>query len=261
MRVVAVIGAAGGVGTTTVAAHLASAIAEQDKPVLCFDFCPTDVLRLHFGAALAESGGFVTSLIAGRPWQDACYTSGSGIRFLPFGALADDAALDAASAWMRARPDWFASALDTLELESDAIIICDCPRLPAALRSQALAAADLVIVVSTPDPLALAGASRLAQQLHADANGTGIHPARSCTILLNRFEAARRLDRDIHLLLQRQHGHLTAPLVIHRDESLREALAHKQTVFEYAPAAQAAHEFAALATWTIARTGARLAPT
>ena len=256
LKVVAIIGATGGAGATTVAAHLASAIAEQNKPVLCFDFCPTDILRLHFGAALADADGFVTSLVAGHPWQEACYTSASAVRFLPFGALPDDAALDRVSAWMQARPDWFGGALGSLELAPDTIIVCDCPRLPAALRRQALAAADLVIVVCTPDPLSLASASQLAAQLHDDA----AVPARVCTILLNRFEAARRLDRDILLLLQRQHGHLCAPLVIHRDESLREALAHKQTVFDYAPAAQAAHEFAALATWTMARTGARLAP-
>lgn len=253
---VAVIGASGGVGATTVAAHLASAIAEQDKPVLCFDFCPTDVLRLHFGATLSGSNGFVTALIAGMPWQDACYTSASGVSFLPFGALTDDAALDHASTWMQARPNWFAAALASLALAPDTMIVCDCPRLPAALRSQALAAADLIIVVCTPDPLSLAAASQLAVQLHDD----GQNPVRVSTILLNRFEAAHRLDRDIRLLLQRRHGHLAAPVVIHRDEALREALAHKQTVFDYAPAAQAAHEFAGLATWTIARTGVRLAP-
>lgn len=255
LRVVAILGANGGAGATTVAAHLASAIAEQNKPVLCFDFCPTDILRLHFGAALGQSSGFVAALLAGQPWQDACYTSGSGVRFLPFGTLPDDAALDLASAWMQARPDWFSAALTSLALAPDTMIVCDCPRLPAALRHQVLAAADLIIAVCTPDPLSLAAASRLIAQLHDGESDT----ACVSTILLNRFEAASRLDRDIRLLLQRRHGTLAAPVVIHRDESLREALAHKQTVFEFAPAAQAAHEFAALATWTIARTGARLA--
>ena len=260
LKVIAIIGAGGGVGTTTVAAHLASAIAEQNKPVLCFDFCPTDVLRLHFGAALTDSSGFVTALLAGQPWQEACFTNASGVSFLPFGALPDDAALGQASAWMQARPDWFDSALDSLALPPESIIVCDCPRLPAALHSPALAAADLIIVVCTPDPLSLAAASRMAQQLHYPGARAADGAARACTILLNRFEAARRLDRDIHLLLQRRHGQLVAPVVIHRDESVREALATKQTVFEFAPQTQAAHEFAALATWTIARTGARMAP-
>ncbi|MBC7414793.1 MAG: cellulose synthase operon protein YhjQ [Herminiimonas sp.] len=257
MRIVAIIGACGGAGSTTVAAHLASALVEQNKPVLGFDFCPTNVLRLHFGAALAEQPGFVTSLGSARPWQDACYTSASGVRFLPFGALPDDMALEYANAWMQASPRWFAEALASLDLAPDTMIICDCPLLPAALRSQALAVADLVIVVSSPDPLALASATHLARQLHDDGDAAG----RICTILLNRFEAARRLDRDIQLLLQRQQGHLASPVIIHRDESLREALAHKQTVFDYAPATQAAHEFAALATWVIARTGQRMATT
>lgn len=243
MSVTAIIGAAGGVGTTTVAAHLASAIGQQHKSVLCFDFCPTNVLRLHFGSTLTDGAGFAAALLAHTPWQEAAYTSAAGVRFLPFGRLPDDAALERLGHWLQARPYWFRDSVASIELAPDAMIICDCPRLPAALREQVLAAADLTLVVSAPDPLSLASATGMAQRPGAGA----------AAILLNRFEAARALDRDMQLLLRHRYAGLAAPLVIHRDESLREALAHKLTIFDYAPAAQAAQEFAALATWAIVR--------
>ncbi len=248
MSVIAIIGAAGGSGTTTVTAHLATAIGQQDRPVLCFDFCPTNVLRLHFGAAFDDRDGFAAALLAGAPWQHAAYTSADGVRFLPFGALQDDAALERLSAWLHDRPYWFRDCIAALDLPAGTIVLCDCPRLPAALRSQVLAAADIVLVSCAPDPLSLASAGRLAGQLQASGNG-----GRIARILLNAFEAGRALDRDMQLVLRRQYGALAAPVTIHRDESLREALACKQTVFDYAPASQAAQEFSALATWAIVR--------
>ena len=246
MNVIAVIGAAGGVGTTTVASHLATAIVQQDKAVLCFDFCPTNVLRLHFGAALAEGQGFAAALLADGCWQDQAWTSASGVCFLPFGALADDAALERLSVWLEAWPSWFRDNIARIDLPADTIVVCDCPRLPAALRKQVLAAANLTLVVCAPDPLSLAAATRIASQSR-DTEG------HESAILLNGFQAARTLDRDMQLLLRRQHQNLCVPIVIHRDESLREALAHKQTIFDYAPDAQVALEFSALATWVIVR--------
>lgn len=245
MSIVAIVGAAGGAGATTVTAHLATAIVQQDRPVLCFDFCPSNALRLHFGACFDDPDGFATALLAGAPWQDCAYASADGVRFLPFGAMADDAALERLCAWLQERPNWFRYSVAAIDLPADTIVLCDCPRLPAALRNQVLAAADIVLVSCAPDPLSLASATRLASQLH-DAG-------RVALILLNGFEAGRALDRDMQLILRRQYGALAAPVTIHRDESLREALACKQTVFDYAPASQAAQEFAALATWAIVR--------
>lgn len=247
MSLVAVVGATGGAGATTVVAHLASAVTQQDKPVLCLDFCPTNILRLHFGTALAERAGFARALLDGTPWQDAAFTSTSGVAFLPFGTLDGDADLDRISAWLQQRPHWLPEALASTTLAPQTMVICDCPRLPAALRNQVLAAADLTLVVCAPTPLALAAASHMANQLRERAG-------QASAVLLNGFEAGRALDRDMQLLLRRQHANLAAPVSIHRDESLREALAHKLTVFDYAPASQAAQEFAALATWVIART-------
>ena len=253
MNLIAVIGAAGGAGATTVVAHLATAMAQQRKTVLCFDFCPDNVLGLHFGAALSERDGFASALLAGRPWHEAAYASASGVRFVPFGTLEDDAALETVTRFLADRPHWFRDSLAGIDLAPDAIVICDCPRLPATIRNQVLASADLILVACAPDPLSLASALRIASQLHQA-------PDRTSAILLNDFEAARAIDRDMQLLLRRRHATLAAPIVIHRDESMREALAHKMTAFEYAPGSQAVEEFSALATWTIARCGQHAAP-
>jgi cellulose synthase operon protein YhjQ len=273
VSVIAIIGAAGGTGSTTVTSHLATAIAQQNRPVICFDFCPTNVLRLHFGDELSNRDGFAAALMAGLPWQYATYTSDSGVRFLPFGELENDTALDRLSNWMQVWPNWLRHSVHSIDLPADVIVLCDCARLPASLRNQVLAAADITLVTCSPDPLSFASAIRLASQMQIapvqsesqQSNQLPPEPSlhgpvrspRIGAVLLNGFEAGKALDRDIRLLLRRHHAHLAAPVAIHRDEALREALACKQTVFEYAPTSQAALEFSALATWAITRSAQR----
>ncbi|HXU92879.1 MAG TPA: cellulose synthase operon protein YhjQ/BcsQ, partial [Gallionella sp.] len=71
--------------------------------------------------------------------------------------------------------------------------------------------------------------------------------------LLNGFDPTRELDRDIAELLRVDLGAHLCPVTIHRDESVREALASKLSLEAYAPDSQAYDDFAALATWLIAR--------
>lgn len=247
-KVVAVIGALGGAGATTVTAHLAVALVAQKRRALSVDFCPDNMMRLHFGMSWLDHGGFAADLLQGKEWHGAAYRSGNGHDFVPFGQLTADAELDRLVDWLRPQPYWFKEQLATLHLPSETVILCDCPRMPAVLREQCLAAADLVLLVGAPDTVSFAIAARI-------ADGVMQEQATPTMIVLNAFDPSRRLDRDIAVLLRTQYRHAFSPVVIHRDESLREALACKQTVFDFAPSSQAAYEFSALATWTLARLG------
>ncbi len=248
MKLVAVIGAGGGMGATTVAAHLAAGLTAQHRLVLAFDLCPENVLRLHFGMRWEDEGGFAPQLLVGLEWQAATYRSAGGIDFVPFGQLNEDAELAILSDWFAQHPQWLGEQLAALDLPADTIIVCDCPRAPANFRTQALACADLVLIVALPDPVAYSVATRMTAHVKR-AGGP------STMVVLNGFDAARRLDRDIAVLWRTAFRANLAPVLIHRDESLREALACQRTVFDFAPSSAAAHEFAALATWTLSRLG------
>lgn len=247
MKVVAVIGAVGGAGATTVAAHLATALSLQQREALCFDWCAENRLRLHFGMALADDGGWASSLLDGSDWHAAAYRCSSGVDFVPFGNIDGDGQLEQLTAWLKGEPDWFSTQLSLLRIPSETIVVCDCPRLPAALRDQVLSTADIVLVISTSDTVSYATSTRMA----AGAAQT----AKQTMLVLNGFDSSRQLDRDIAVLLRTQHKAHFAPVVVHRDESVREAVACKQTVFDFAPSCQAAYDFSALATWTLARLG------
>jgi cellulose synthase operon protein YhjQ len=248
VKTVAIIGAAGGAGVTTVAAHLAAGLAASARPVLAFDANPDNLMRLHLGMAWDDPRGFAQALAGGTDWHEAAYQSAGGVDFVPFGDLSSDAELSRLADYMTAHPHWLRSAMGTLALPADTIVVCDCPRLPSPFSAQVLAMADLVLVVMEADPVSYAVATRMVTR----ANGPGRAPA---LLLLNQFEPARALHRDISVLLRTAFRPTLSPVTIHRDAHVGEALGCKQTVFEFAPPSQAAHEFAALSTWVLARLG------
>lgn len=238
-----VIGTSGGAGASTVAAHLAAARTARKKDTLALDFSPNNVLRLHFAMPWEDGTGFAPCLLGDTPWHEAAYRSSGGTSFVPFGQLRDDAELARVEDWLAQHPHWLADSLDEIELDADALVVCDCPQAFPALYKQALQLADLILIVMTPDPLSYHNATRMAQ---AAPDG------KETSILLNGFNPARDLDRDILSLLRANYKERLAPVIIHQDESLREAFACKRNVLDFAPSSQTAYEFQALATWLAA---------
>lgn len=243
-RIVAVIGSAGGVGVTTVVAQLATSLAMRKRHALALDLSPDNALRLHFGMAWQDGAGLAPQLLARRGWNEAAYRSAGGVHFVPFGDLPAPADVDRLVQAMERSPLWLRNNLARLALRPGSVVLCDCPRAPQALQAQAVRAADLVLVVVGPDPLSYARALRTVQ-----ATAAGATPV---ALLLNGFDAARPLDRDLLAMLRAGAPGQLAPVQLHRDESLREALACKQSVLEFAPHSMAAHDVTVLATWLMA---------
>lgn len=224
------------------------ALSIQQRKTLAFDFAIDNRLRLFFGMELDNRAGWAVNLTANLPWNAAAFRSEAGQNFVPFGRLEDETELDDLLAALRTRPAWFAQQLDLLRVPDDTIVLVNCPCRPGVLRDQVLNMADAVLLVSAPDSMSYVETHRIASL--ADEKQI----AHVLTVL-NGFDAARQLDRDIALLLRTRHRDVFSPVVIHRDEFLREAVACKQTIFEFAPSSQAASDYSALATWVLARLG------
>ncbi|MBZ0093571.1 MAG: cellulose biosynthesis protein BcsQ [Burkholderiales bacterium] len=245
MKVITIIGTGGGVGVTTVSAQLATGLVAQSRRSIAFDFSPGNALRLHFGMGWEDETGIAPQIIAGKPWHEAAYRSASGVDFVPFGRLEDSHTVADFVAWLDKQPAWFSSRLEELDEPADTYVVCDCPRIEGALCSQVLATAHLTLIVLAPDALSYAAATASAQAALAQG-------AQEIVYVINGFDPARALDRDVATLMRANFQHCLVPVILHRDESLREALASKQSVFEYAPSSQATYDFAALAMWVVA---------
>lgn len=251
MKRVALLGAVGGAGVTTLTAHLAAALAGAARPALAFDANPDNLLRLHFAMRWDDPAGFARALARGEPWQQEAYRSPDGADLVPFGELQADAELARLAALLSGQPDWLAVQLATLDLPQHTVALFDCARLPSPFTEQVLAVADLVLLVATPDAAAYAATQRLLQRLARRPRA----PQPPLYLVLNQFDAAQRLHRDLAALLRTAQQAMLAPVLVHRDASVPESLACKQTTFALAPHSQAAHDLQALATWMLARLG------
>jgi cellulose biosynthesis protein BcsQ len=72
-------------------------------------------------------------------------------------------------------------------------------------------------------------------------------------LLVNQFDPASLLQRDLLLIWRKLFGGRMLPLTVHRDEAMREALAFQKPVGQHAPASLAARDVLSLATWCLAQ--------
>jgi len=243
MRVISIAGTNGGVGCTTVAAQLAFCLAAQKHRVIAFDFSPQNALRLHFGMPWDDDTGLVPQTHSGKPWNEAAYCSESGINFIPFGKTSPQIKAEF-TAKLEREPGWLSARLQELDEPDGTYVIIDCPQSDSALSAQAYAASDLVIVVMEPDTLSYAAFAATC----APPAATG----KLAVYLINGFDPTHPLDREISRVLRATPNNRLCPVVIHRDELVREALANKLSLNDYAPYSQTAGDFVSLTTWIIA---------
>ena len=80
-----------------------------------------------------------------------------------------------------------------------------------------------------------------------------LQQAGSNPVLVNRFDPGSQLQRDLLLIWRKHYATRLLPLTIHADEAVREALAFKQAIGQYAPDSLAAQDALSLATWCLTR--------
>lgn len=245
MKTIAITGISGGVGATTVLAQLAAALTIRGRRVIAFDFSPQNTLRLHFGMPWEDGSGLVSNVLSGKPWHEAAFRCENKVEFLPFGQCSENEIADFYRLQHR-NPSWLAARLAELETDDNTFVLIDCPRAGRALRVQAHDLADIVLMVLEADTQTYAALEQADSSLFPADTGKTVY-------LLNSFDPARVLDCDIAKLLRQKHGNHLCPVTIHRDESVREALASKLSLNEYAPHSQAAGDFSTLTTWLIAK--------
>jgi cellulose biosynthesis protein BcsQ len=77
------------------------------------------------------------------------------------------------------------------------------------------------------------------------------YPQYRSVYVLNQVDRSYALNRDVAEVLHQHFGAKLAPVAIHADEAVCEALAFQQPVLVYDPHGQASHDFARLAAWLI----------
>jgi len=252
--ILSIVSAKGGVGKTTLAANLALALS-QDLSVVAIDLDPQNALRLHLGGgAHAGIDGVGRASLEGRAWSSALSASPvPRLSVLPYGQL-NESDRDAFEVHLSSHPEWLTQGLRGLGLADSDVVVIDTPPGPSLYQQQVLRAAHFVLVVVHAD--AASYATLPAMEGLLERYCVGREGFLGSAYLLNSVNVGSALSRDVIRVVRGGLGDRVLPMVVHQDESVREALAFDQMVLHYAPHSEASSDIAQVVRWL----GQRLQP-
>ncbi|MGB7803487.1 cellulose biosynthesis protein BcsQ [Buttiauxella sp.] len=237
MPLVCVCSPKGGVGKTTVTANLAYALARAGSKVLAIDFDVQNALRLHFGVPLSDGRGYVAKAIESADWSQSVLTAGSNLFVLPYGDVTEDQRLEFEHR-LSTDSHFLMRGLSTLLNYPGLVIIADFPPGPNPALKAVSHLADLHLVTMLADTASL---SLLPHIENHRLIGEPLNNKAGYYFVLNQSDNRRHISRDVTAFMQQRLGDRLLG-VINRDESVAEANASQQSIFDFSPASAAAFD-------------------
>ncbi|MBN8729824.1 MAG: hypothetical protein J0L64_04725 [Acidobacteria bacterium] len=226
-RTITVIGAAGGVGTTTIAVTLARFASRRGGNIFLLDAAEESIVPLYLGAGRAISG--VSAGWSFLPHPE----SRQGV--ISVVACGDAAAGGDHSPWNRARNLGGASH-DTL-IDSGSHRYLDCsPEIVHNTTS---------LVILSPDIRSVLQVRHIERKFAGrDANSLPLY-------LLNQFHSEIPLHQEVRASLSNHLGDRLAPMTVRDAREVPLALSEGLTVVDYAPDSPVASDIVHVADWLL----------
>ena len=244
MSIIAVFNQKGGVGKTTTALSLAAALARRERIPYGIDLDP----QAHFSAIagiVADSGDdtLLSVFQHNRPLHELVRETGSGIRVIP--SHMELSKVDTLFGTGYNVVNRLNTSLHSERMgDGKNPVIMDCCPLIGVLSLNAIFASDCVIVPVSADFLSYKSA------LQVDKALTALEPVLKRRVkrryLLTRFDARRRMTREVQNLLEKQFGDEVCRTRIAESVSLAESPAYNKTVYQHAPRSRGAQDYDAL---------------
>jgi chromosome partitioning protein len=266
VRTVAIINQKGGCGKTTTAVNLAGVLARRNLRTLLIDLDP----QSHCAAGLAIPDSAIDRHIGDAMLQPERIAAERARLVWRAGRCLDLVPSTMRLAGLEASRGGLAELEDRdqrLELAIDAIrasspqqdgrepydwCIIDCPPSIGLLTYNALRAATDVIIPVETGFFAMKGAGKQANTIRSLARRLG--GSTPYFILPTMYEDESSLSRALLAEIRDSFSDRLVPVVIRRDEKLREAASIGQPVSEYAPGSNGATDYGALGDWLLSNT-------
>jgi chromosome partitioning protein len=240
--VVAVTNQKGGVGKTTTAINVAHALALAGREVLLVDFDPQANATSGVGAKEEPPLPQEHYLVSADTPVRCKVTRLPRLSLLPASP-----ALQVVSKILAGAPDKDFRLKRALAAHREVFdyILIDCPPSISLFTSNALVAADAVLIPLQCEYFAMEGLAQMLAVIRSIRKGAN-PDLEILGILLTMFDADVDINREV---LEEIRSHFASEVfdtVITRDVTLTEASSHAKTIFEYAPCSRAAFAYASL---------------
>ena len=245
-RILAIANQKGGVGKTTTAINLSTALAATGKSVLLFDLDPQGNASTGLGVDrnAAKSGSYEV-LIGGAPIAGSTsQTAVPHLEVVPASVDLSGAELELVD--IERREFRLKEAFDHLNKTYDYILI-DCPPALGLLTLNALVAADGVLVPLQCEYLALEGLSQLVRTVERVQNAFN-ERLELQGIVLTMFDSRNNLSNLVAEDVRGYFGDVVYRSVIPRNVKVSEAPSHGKPVLLYDLACQGSQAYIHLAS-------------
>ena len=259
MKVVAIANQKGGVGKTTTAVNLSSALARRGQRILLVDLDPQANATSGCEAGVESLDGSVYEVLLGHAPLEAviCSAGIPGLDLAPSHISLAGAEVEMAA--VLGREKRLTEALDTVRPEYDYVIV-DCPPSLGLLTVNALTAADSVLIPVQCEYYALQGLSHLLKTLQLIKKS--INPRLKVEgILLTMYDNRTLLTSQVENQVKNYFSEFLMKTIIPRNIRLSEAPSHGKPIVLYANRSKGSDSYVELAQEVIKRTkGEMLSP-